>query len=174
MHGGQHALSLLPQPTLQPVAASHQGGALLNSPALAVGIFFYASHVNNGRYSLPPRPAPAAKVQLPKPPACLPARPPSGNNECFEPYTSNIYVRRVLSGEFTVVNQHLLHDLNRLGLWNPDIKNELVGAGVGQGVGTPGTAPGCHVRASFFCVVNSWRCTKCICWRSIPAYAVSM
>ena len=49
-----------------------------------------------------------------------------GNNECFEPYTSNIYVRRVLSGEFTIVNQHLLHDLNRLGLWNPEIKNELV------------------------------------------------
>jgi ribonucleoside-diphosphate reductase subunit M1 len=49
-----------------------------------------------------------------------------GNNECFEPYTSNIYVRRVLSGEFTVVNQHLLHDLTRLGLWNPELKNELV------------------------------------------------
>ena len=51
-----------------------------------------------------------------------------GNNECFEPYTSNMYVRRVLSGEFTIVNQHLLHDLNRLGAWNPEIKNELVGA----------------------------------------------
>mmetsp|Transcript_14694 Transcript_14694/g.36612 ORF Transcript_14694/g.36612 Transcript_14694/m.36612 type:complete len:851 (-) Transcript_14694:687-3239(-) len=51
-----------------------------------------------------------------------------GNNECFEPYTSNIYVRRVLSGEFTVVNQHLLHDLYRMGMWNPDIKNELVAA----------------------------------------------
>lgn len=49
-----------------------------------------------------------------------------GNNECFEPYTSNIYVRRVLSGEFTVVNQHLLHDLTRLKLWNPALKNELV------------------------------------------------
>ena len=49
-----------------------------------------------------------------------------GNNECFEPYTSNIYVRRVLSGEFTVVNQHLLQDLTRLGLWNRDLKNELV------------------------------------------------
>ena len=49
-----------------------------------------------------------------------------GNNECFEPYTSNIYVRRVLSGEFTVVNQHLLQDLTKLGLWNPDLKNELV------------------------------------------------
>jgi ribonucleotide reductase alpha subunit len=49
-----------------------------------------------------------------------------GNNECFEPYTSNIYVRRVLSGEFTVVNQHLLHDLTRLGLWSSDIKNQLV------------------------------------------------
>ena len=51
-----------------------------------------------------------------------------GNNECFEPYTSNIYVRRVLSGEFTVVNQHLLMDLTRLGLWTPDLKNELVAA----------------------------------------------
>ncbi|GAB4823195.1 hypothetical protein N2152v2_010241 [Parachlorella kessleri] len=51
-----------------------------------------------------------------------------GNNECFEPYTSNIYVRRVLSGEFTVVNQHLLHDLTRLGLWDADMKNELVAA----------------------------------------------
>ncbi|KAK9786085.1 hypothetical protein WJX73_010906 [Symbiochloris irregularis] len=51
-----------------------------------------------------------------------------GNNECFEPYTSNIYVRRVLSGEFTVVNQHLLMDLTRLGLWSPDLKNELVAA----------------------------------------------
>lgn len=51
-----------------------------------------------------------------------------GNNECFEPYTSNIYVRRVLSGEFTVVNQHLLADLSRAGLWNRDFKNELVAA----------------------------------------------
>jgi ribonucleotide reductase alpha subunit len=51
-----------------------------------------------------------------------------GNNECFEPYTSNIYVRRVLSGEFTVVNQHLLADLTQLGLWNPLLKNELVAA----------------------------------------------
>ena len=55
-----------------------------------------------------------------------------GNNECFEPYTSNIYVRRVLSGEFTIVNQHLLHDLNRMGLWCPDIKNELVRGGGGR------------------------------------------
>lgn len=51
-----------------------------------------------------------------------------GNNECFEPYTSNIYVRRVLSGEFTVVNQHLLADLTQLGLWNSHLKNELVAA----------------------------------------------
>ena len=49
-----------------------------------------------------------------------------GNNEAFEPYTSNIYVRRVLSGEFTVVNQHLLSDLTRLGMWDSDMKNELV------------------------------------------------
>ena len=51
-----------------------------------------------------------------------------GNNECFEPYTSNIYVRRVLSGEFTVVNQHLLSDLVSSGLWSADTKNELVAA----------------------------------------------
>lgn len=49
-----------------------------------------------------------------------------GNNECFEPYTSNCYVRRVLSGEFTVVNKHLLRDLIDLGLWDADVKNELI------------------------------------------------
>jgi len=49
-----------------------------------------------------------------------------GNNECFEPYTSNIYTRRVLSGEFVVVNKHLLLDLVRLGLWNSDLKNKLI------------------------------------------------
>ncbi|MES2875672.1 MAG: ribonucleoside-diphosphate reductase subunit alpha, partial [Bacteroidota bacterium] len=49
-----------------------------------------------------------------------------GNNECFEPYTSNIYSRRVLSGEFIVVNKHLLKDLVNLGLWNNDIKNKII------------------------------------------------
>lgn len=49
-----------------------------------------------------------------------------GNNEAFEPYTSNIYTRRVLSGEFIVVNKHLLEDLVNLGLWNDDMKNELM------------------------------------------------
>src|SRR5690606_22273283 len=49
-----------------------------------------------------------------------------GNNECFEPYTSNIYTRRVLSGEFIVVNKHLLEDLVRLGLWNENLKQELM------------------------------------------------
>ena len=49
-----------------------------------------------------------------------------GNNECFEPYTSNIYTRRVLSGEFIVVNKHLLRDLNKLGLWNDSLKNEIM------------------------------------------------
>ena len=49
-----------------------------------------------------------------------------GNNECFEPYTSNIYARRVLSGEFTVVNQHLLADLTDLGLWDSTMKNTLI------------------------------------------------
>lgn len=49
-----------------------------------------------------------------------------GNNECFEPYTSNIYVRRVLSGEFVVVNKHLLKDLIDLNLWNDDMKNKII------------------------------------------------
>jgi ribonucleoside-diphosphate reductase alpha chain len=51
-----------------------------------------------------------------------------GNNECFEPYTSNIYTRRVLSGEFIVVNKHLLKDLIKLNLWSEDMKNQLMGA----------------------------------------------
>jgi ribonucleoside-diphosphate reductase alpha chain len=51
-----------------------------------------------------------------------------GNNECFEPYTSNIYTRRVLSGEFIVVNKHLLEDLVELGLWNDNLKNEIMRA----------------------------------------------
>ncbi|WP_281226991.1 ribonucleoside-diphosphate reductase subunit alpha [Flavobacterium aquiphilum] len=49
-----------------------------------------------------------------------------GNNEAFEPYTSNIYTRRVLSGEFIVVNKHLLNDLVKLGLWNDDLKQEIM------------------------------------------------
>ncbi|MDG1262579.1 MAG: ribonucleoside-diphosphate reductase subunit alpha [Flavobacteriales bacterium] len=58
-----------------------------------------------------------------------------GNNECFEPYTSNMYNRRVLSGEFIVVNKHLLRDLTRLGLWNDEMKNRLVAAnGSVQGI----------------------------------------
>lgn len=49
-----------------------------------------------------------------------------GNNECFEPYTANIYTRRVLSGEFIVVNKYLLEDLIALGLWNEQVKEELM------------------------------------------------
>ncbi|KAK1403791.1 Ribonucleoside-diphosphate reductase [Heracleum sosnowskyi] len=49
-----------------------------------------------------------------------------GNNECFEPYTSNIYSRRVLSGEFVVVNKHLLNDLTEMGLWSPNLKNRII------------------------------------------------
>ncbi|KAG8660682.1 ribonucleoside-diphosphate reductase large subunit isoform X3 [Manihot esculenta] len=49
-----------------------------------------------------------------------------GNNECFEPYTSNIYSRRVLSGEFVVVNKHLLHDLTEIGLWSHSLKNKII------------------------------------------------
>ncbi len=51
-----------------------------------------------------------------------------GNNECFEPYTSNIYTRRVLSGEFIIVNKHLLKDLVQLGLWNNSMKNAIITA----------------------------------------------
>ncbi|MEY4215622.1 MAG: hypothetical protein RLZZ68_78 [Bacteroidota bacterium] len=51
-----------------------------------------------------------------------------GNNECFEPYTSNIYTRRVLSGEFIIVNKHLLKDLVREGLWNPEMRQKIMAA----------------------------------------------
>ncbi|CAA0193576.1 ribonucleoside-diphosphate reductase subunit alpha [Tenacibaculum maritimum] len=51
-----------------------------------------------------------------------------GNNEAFEPYTSNIYTRRVLSGEFIVVNKHLLEDLVELGLWDNNMKEEIMRA----------------------------------------------
>jgi ribonucleoside-diphosphate reductase alpha chain len=49
-----------------------------------------------------------------------------GNNECFEPYTSNIYTRRVLSGEFIIVNKHLLKDLVKEGLWNKEMRQKLM------------------------------------------------
>ncbi len=49
-----------------------------------------------------------------------------GNNECFEPYTSNIYTRRTLSGEYIIMNKHLLKDLIGLGLWNEELKQKLM------------------------------------------------
>ena len=49
-----------------------------------------------------------------------------GNNECFEPYTSNIYTRRVLSGEFIIVNKHLLKDLVKEGLWNKEMRSKIM------------------------------------------------
>ena len=49
-----------------------------------------------------------------------------GNNECFEPYTSNIYTRRVLSGEFIIVNKHLLKDLVKEGLWNKEMRQKIM------------------------------------------------
>jgi ribonucleoside-diphosphate reductase subunit M1 len=49
-----------------------------------------------------------------------------GNNECFEPFTSNIYLRRVLSGEFPVVNKYLVVDLIKQGLWTEDIRNQII------------------------------------------------
>lgn len=51
-----------------------------------------------------------------------------GNNECIEPYTSNVYSRRTLSGEFAIVNKHLLRDLVKLGIWNDTLKNKLIAA----------------------------------------------
>ena len=51
-----------------------------------------------------------------------------GNNECFEPYTTNIYNRRVLSGEFVVVNKHLMKDLVDRGMWNENLKNKIIAA----------------------------------------------
>ena len=51
-----------------------------------------------------------------------------GNNECFEPYTSNLYTRRVLSGEFIIVNRHLLKDLVKVGLWNRDMRLKIMSA----------------------------------------------
>jgi ribonucleoside-diphosphate reductase alpha subunit len=52
-----------------------------------------------------------------------------GNNECFEPYTTNIYLRRTLAGEFVVVNRHLVDDLKEIGLWSKEMKDLMVKAG---------------------------------------------
>jgi ribonucleoside-diphosphate reductase alpha subunit len=52
-----------------------------------------------------------------------------GNNEAFEPYTTNIYLRRTLAGEFVMVNKHLVRDLQKLDMWNPTIKNDIIRAG---------------------------------------------
>jgi len=51
-----------------------------------------------------------------------------GNNECFEPYTSNVYIRRTLAGEFVVVNNHLLRDLLKLNLWSDIMKDKIIAA----------------------------------------------
>jgi ribonucleoside-diphosphate reductase alpha subunit len=62
-----------------------------------------------------------------------------GNNEAFEPYTTNIYLRRTLAGEFVMVNKHLIKDLQKLNLWNPQIKNEIIrnGGSISQVEGIP-------------------------------------
>lgn len=62
-----------------------------------------------------------------------------GNNECFEPFTSNMYTRRTLGGEFIVVNKHLVKDLEELGLWTPEIINQLkINNGSVQDIAIPG------------------------------------
>jgi len=52
-----------------------------------------------------------------------------GNNECFEPYTTNIYLRRTLAGEFVVVNKHLVDELKEIGLWSQRMKNLMIKSG---------------------------------------------
>jgi ribonucleoside-diphosphate reductase alpha chain len=49
-----------------------------------------------------------------------------GNNECIEPYTSNIYIRRTIAGEFMILNKHLMKDLNTIGIWNEETKNNIL------------------------------------------------
>jgi ribonucleoside-diphosphate reductase alpha chain len=60
-----------------------------------------------------------------------------GNNECFEPFTSNLYVRHVLAGDFIIINKYLVEDLVKLGLWNADIRNRII-ADNGSVQGIPG------------------------------------
>jgi ribonucleotide reductase alpha subunit len=52
-----------------------------------------------------------------------------GNNECFEPYTTNIYLRRTLAGEFVVINKHLVKALKDLGMWNKHVKDGIIRSG---------------------------------------------
>jgi ribonucleotide reductase alpha subunit len=61
-----------------------------------------------------------------------------GNNEAFEPYTSNLYLRRTLAGEFVMINKHLVKDLQAIGKWNGDIKNQIIrDGGSVQGLDIP-------------------------------------
>jgi len=52
-----------------------------------------------------------------------------GNNECFEPYTTNIYLRRTMAGEFVVVNQHLIKKLKEINMWNKHVKDAIIRSG---------------------------------------------
>jgi ribonucleoside-diphosphate reductase alpha chain len=63
-----------------------------------------------------------------------------GNNECFEPFTSNLYSRRVLSGEFIVINKYLVEDLVARGMWTPDVRTEIIAnnGSIQSMVGLPG------------------------------------
>ena len=69
-----------------------------------------------------------------------------GNNECFEPYTSNLYVRRTLAGEFFVLNPHLQRELQRRGLWGREMRDEIIAAG-GSVQGIERIPPQVRVRA---------------------------
>ena len=63
-----------------------------------------------------------------------------GNNECFEPFTSNLYSRRVLSGEFIVINKYLVEDLVARGMWTPDVRTEIIAnnGSIQSMIGLPG------------------------------------
>jgi ribonucleotide reductase alpha subunit len=61
-----------------------------------------------------------------------------GNNECFEPFTSNLYLRRTLAGEFVMINKHLVKDLQRIGEWNKETKDQIIrDGGSVQGLNIP-------------------------------------
>jgi ribonucleoside-diphosphate reductase alpha subunit len=75
-----------------------------------------------------------------------------GNNECFEPYTTNIYLRRTLAGEFVVVNKHLVEDLKKVGLWSKEMKDLMVKAG--GSIQNIVDIPGRHQEALQDCVGN--------------------
>ena len=96
-----------------------------------------------------------------------------GNNESFEPYTSNMYNRRVLSGEFTIVNRYLLADLDKLGLW-PKVKNQLIAhnGSVQRIAGIPVRAPH-QLPRSFLCRASPRKLSRASLPSSLAVFEMS-